>query len=353
MGKNTKKLTQLSSRCGCGGKFTPESLAKVLTHIEVKEEERDPNLIVGFDKSDDAGVYKISEDLALVQTVDFFTPVANDPYTFGQIAAANAISDVYAMGGKPLTALNLASFSANIGPDILAEILKGGADKIREAGATIAGGHTITDEEIKYGVSVTGLVDPKKVVTNSGAKPGDLLILTKPLGAGVLTTALKIEFITDEEFQGEAAKVMATLNKIASEEMQKVGVNSCTDITGFGLIGHTYEMASGSDVEITIDSKKLPMMNKVMDLIKEYCLPSGAYTNEKYFEKWVHFGENISEQMRLALFDPQTSGGLMISVSEDKAQELLENINKRSEIKAEIVGQVHPKGTNKNIITIV
>lgn len=352
MEKNTKKLTQLSSRCGCGGKFTPESLAKVLEHIEVKEEERDPNLIVGFDKSDDAGVYKLSEDLALVQTVDFFTPVANDPYTFGQIAAANAISDVYAMGGKPLTALNLASFSANIGPDILAEILKGGADKIREAGATIAGGHTITDEEIKYGVSVTGLVDPKKVVTNSGAKPGDLLILTKPLGAGVLTTALKIEFITDEEFQGEAAKVMATLNKIASEEMQKVGVNSCTDITGFGLIGHTYEMASGSDVEIKIDSKKLPMMNKVMDLIKEYCLPSGAYTNEKYFEKWVDFGENISEQMRLALFDPQTSGGLMIAVSEDKAYGLLENINKRSEIKAEIVGKVEAKGTNKNIITV-
>ena len=240
-----KKLMQLSKRCGCAGKFTPDELAKVLKHIEVKEEDRDPNLIVGFDKSDDAGIYKITDDLALVQTVDFFTPVANDPYTFGQIAAANALSDVYAMGGKPLTALNLSCFSASIGSDILAEILKGGADKIREAGATIVGGHTISDEEVKYGFSVTGIVDISKVKSNSGAKGGDVLILTKPLGSGVLTTALKIEFINDEEFT-EAAKDMATLKKTASEEMQKIGVNSCTDITGFGFVGHSYQMAVGS-----------------------------------------------------------------------------------------------------------
>ncbi|MDZ5016536.1 selenide, water dikinase SelD, partial [Clostridium perfringens] len=229
--------------------------------------------------------------------------------------------------------------------------LKGGADKIREAGATIAGGHTITDEEIKYGVSVTGIVDPKKVITNSGAKDGDVLILTKPIGSGVLTTALKIEFITDEEFL-EAAKVMSTLNKIASEEMQKIGVNSCTDITGFGFIGHAYEMANGSDVQLEIDSKEVPVMNKVIDLIKEYCLPSGAYSNEKYFEKWVDFHDEISEQVRLSLFDPQTSGGLLISVEESKAGELLKNINDRSEIKAKIIGKVVKKGTNKNIITI-
>jgi selenide, water dikinase len=269
MSTNEIKLTKLTSRCGCGAKFSPDSLAKVLEHIEAKPEERDPNLIVGFDKSDDAGVYKLNEDLALVQTVDFFTPVANDPFTFGQIAAANALSDVYAMGGKPLTALNLACFSANIGSDILAEILKGGAEKIKEAGATIAGGHTISDDEIKYGVSVTGIINPKNVITNSGSKEGDLLILTKPIGSGVLTTALKIEFITDEEFNNEAAIVMKTLNKTASEEMQKIGVNSCTDITGFGLIGHSYEMASGSNVAIEIDSKKVPFMNKVMDLVKD------------------------------------------------------------------------------------
>lgn len=349
--ETNKKLMQLSKRCGCAGKFTPEELAKVLSNIEVKEEERDPNLIVGFDKSDDAGVYKLSDDLALVQTVDFFTPVANDPYTFGQIAATNALSDVYAMGGRPLTALNLACFSATVGADILAEILKGGADKIKEAGATIAGGHTITDEEIKYGVSVTGIVDPKKVITNSGAKEGDLLILTKPIGSGVLTTALKIEFITDDEFE-EAANVMATLNKIGSEEMQKIGVNSCTDITGFGLIGHAYEMANGSEVELEIDSKKVTIMDKVIDLIKEYCLPSGAYSNEKYFEKWVNFEGEVSEQTKLAFFDPQTSGGLLISVEESKACELLENINSRSSIKAEIIGRVVKKGSNRVAITI-
>ena len=347
-----KKLMQLSTRCGCAGKFTPDDIAKVLKNIEVKEEDRDPNLLVGFDKSDDAGVYKISDDLALVQTVDFFTPVANDPYTYGQIAAANALSDVYAMGGKPLTALNLSCFSATIGADILAEILKGGADKIREAGATIAGGHTITDEEIKYGVSVTGLVHPDKVISNSGAKVGDLLILTKPLGSGVLTTALKIEFITDEEFE-EAARVMSTLNKIASEEMQKIGVNSCTDITGFGLIGHSYEMAAGSGVALEINSKKIPIMNKVGDLVKEYCLPSGAYSNEKHFEKWVSFGENIDDTMRLTLFDPQTSGGLLISVSEDKAKELLMNINNRSEIQAEIIGRVVEANKDNKTINII
>ncbi len=347
-----KKLMQLSKRCGCAGKFTPDELAKVLKHIEVKEEDRDPNLIVGFDKSDDAGIYKITDDLALVQTVDFFTPVANDPYIFGQIAAANALSDVYAMGGKPLTALNLSCFSATIGSDILAEILKGGADKIREAGATIVGGHTITDEEVKYGVSVTGIVDISKVISNSGAKVGDVLILTKPLGSGVLTTALKIEFINDEEFT-EAAKVMATLNKTASEEMQKIGVNSCTDITGFGFIGHSYEMAVGSGVALEIDSKKVPFMDRVKDLAKEYCLPSGAYSNEKHFEKWVSFGENIDDVTRLAFFDPQTSGGLLISVSEEKAETLLKNINNRSEIKAEIIGRVVEATENNKPINII
>lgn len=352
MENNKKKLMQLSTRCGCAGKFSPEDLAKVLKHIEVSEDERDPNLLVGFDKSDDAGVYKITDELALVQTVDFFTPVSNDPYTYGQIAAANALSDVYAMGGKPLTALNLSCFSATIGADILAEILRGGADKIREAGATIAGGHTITDEEIKYGVSVTGLINPNKIVSNSGAKVGDKLILTKPLGSGVLTTALKIDFITDEEFK-EAEKVMSTLNKVASEEMQKIGVNACTDITGFGFVGHSYEMAAGSGVALEIDSKRIPVMKKVKELVKEYCLPSGAYSNEKHFEKWVKFLDNIDDVTKLTFFDPQTSGGLLISVSEDKAEELLNNINSKSEIKAEIIGRVVELNKDNKPINII
>lgn len=346
------KLTKLTTKCGCAAKFTPDSLAKILEHIEVKEEDRDKNLIVGFDKSDDAGVYKINEDLALVQTVDFFTPVANNPYIYGQIAAANSLSDVYAMGGKPLTVLNLACFSAKIEPEILAEILKGGADKIKEAGATIVGGHTIDDDEIKYGLSVTGIVNPKEVVTNSGAEAQDILILTKPLGSGALTTALKIEFISDEEFNNEAAKVMGTLNKVAAEEMMKIGVNACTDITGFGLIGHSYEMAKGSNVKLEIDSKKLPYMNKTLEMIREYCLPSGAYSNEKYFEKWVEFDENIKEEVRLSVFDPQTSGGLLISVSRDKAEELLNNINSRSEIKAVIVGEVKERTSEDKFIQL-
>ena len=351
--KNDIKLTKLTNKCGCAAKFTPDSLAKILEHIEVKEEDKDKNLIVGFDKSDDAGVYKLNEELALVQTVDFFTPVANDPYIYGQIAAANSLSDVYAMGGKPLTVLNLACFSANIESEILAEILKGGADKIREAGATITGGHTIDDEEIKYGLSVTGLVNPQEVVTNSGAKVGDVLILTKPLGSGALTTALKIEFITDDEFNNEAARVMATLNNIAAEEMMKVKVNACTDITGFGLMGHTYEMAKGSNVKIEIDSKRLPYMKKTIDMIKEYCLPSGAYSNEKYFEKWVEFNEDIEEEIRLSVFDPQTSGGLLISVPKEKSEELLNNINARSEIKAVIVGEVKENAGDEKYIRVI
>ena len=220
-------------------------LAQVLCHLDDNDKKRDPNLIVGFDKSDDAGVYKLSDELALVQTVDFFTPVVDDPYLYGQIAAANSLSDIYAMGGKPLTALNIACFSCSITPTILAEILNGGADKIKEAGAVLVGGHTVTDKEVKYGLSVTGLVEPSKVITNSGAKPGDVLILTKPLGTGILTTSFKFDLISDEELK-EAANVMSTLNKTASEEMQKIGVNACTDITGFGLMGHSYEMAKGN-----------------------------------------------------------------------------------------------------------
>ena len=346
------KLMKISKRCGCAGKLTPETLHNILSCIEVSEEERDENLLVGFDKSDDAGVYKISEDLALVQTVDFFTPVANDPYMFGQIATANALSDVYAMGGKPLTALNLSCFSANVKEEVLAQILKGGADKIKEAGATIVGGHTISDDEIKFGVSVTGVIDPKKVVANSGAKIGDVLILTKPLGSGVLTTALKIDFIDDLEFK-EAENVMATLNKIASEEMQKVGVNSCTDITGFGFIGHSIEMAKGSNVCLEIDSEKVPFMKRVDELIKEYCFPSGAYSNEKYFEGYVNFEKEMEDYKKLSFFDPQTSGGLLISVSEDKAYELLENINNRSEIKACIIGKVLEKDKEEIYINIL
>ena len=323
-----------------------------MRHLDDTDKKRDPNLIVGFDKSDDAGVYKISEDMALVQTVDFFTPVVDDPYLYGQIAAANSLSDVYAMGGKPLTAMNIACFSCSLEPAILAEILNGGASKIREAGVTLVGGHTVTDKEIKYGLSVTGTVNPSKVLTNSGAKPGDILILTKPIGTGILTTAFKFDLITEEELS-EAAISMSTLNKAAAEAMLKFHVNSCTDVTGFGLLGHGYEMAAGSGVQIKFYSNKVPIMDKVIELIEQDVAPGGAHSNMHYFEKWVAFDETVSKANRLALFDPQTSGGLLISVPIEQSLDLLSEINSNSQFKAEIVGKVLEAGTEEKVITVI
>lgn len=329
----------------------PQDLAQVLCHLE-ENKNTDPNLIVGFNKSDDAGVYKLSPGLALVQTVDFFTPVVDDPYVYGQIAAANSLSDVYAMGGKPLTAMNISCFSCSLDPAILAEILKGGVQKIKEAGAILVGGHTVTDNEVKYGLSVTGLIDPERVVTNSGAKPGDVLILTKPLGAGVLTTAFKFDKIGEGELS-EAALVMSTLNKAASEAMQKVGVNACTDITGFGLLGHSIEMARGSEVEITINAVEVPLMHNVLDLIKQEYLPGGAYSNRNYYGKWVDFAPAVAEEHRMAFFDPQTSGGLLIAVPAEKADELLEELHQSSVAWAKVIGSVGEKGSGANVITVV
>lgn len=322
-----------------------------MCHLD-DDKNKDPNLIVGFDKSDDAGVYKISSELALVQTVDFFTPVVDDPYLYGQIAAANSLSDVYAMGGKPLTVMNIACFSCSLDSAILAEILKGGAQKVKEAGAILVGGHTVTDKEVKYGLSVTGTVDPKKVITNSGAKPGDVLILTKPIGTGIITTAFKFDMIGEEELR-EAAMNMSALNKAASEAMQKIGVNACTDVTGFGLLGHSYEMADGSGVEFKIYSSKVPLMKKVLDLIEKDSIPGGAYSNMDYFEKWIEFDPSIAKSNKIALFDPQTSGGLLISVPRERAQDLLMEMHANSVVGAQIIGEVVEKETQENIIRVI
>ena len=323
-----------------------------MCQLDANDQLHDPNLIVGFDKSDDAGVYKISPELALVQTVDFFTPVVDDPYLYGQIAAANSLSDVYAMGGKPLTVLNIACFSCSLEPAVLADILKGGAQKIKEAGAILVGGHTVTDKEMKYGLSVTGTVHPERVVTNSGAKPGDVLVLTKLIGTGIITTAFKFDVIGEEDLK-EAALSMSTLNKAASEAMLKVGVHACTDITGFGLLGHSYEMADGSGVELKIDSAKVPLMSKVMELIRNDAVPGGAYANMQYFSPWIEFEDSVSQPEKMALFDPQTSGGLLISVSGEKVQELIREMQANSVVCAEIIGEVVSKGTQKNVITVV
>lgn len=311
----------------------------ILHHLKDTENIKDPNLIVGLGTSDDAGVYKISEDLALIQTVDFFTPVVDDPYTYGLVAAANSLSDVYAMGGQPKTVLNICCFAKEVPAKMLAEILRGGADKVSESGAVLLGGHTVTDKEIKYGLAVTGVVHPDKVLANAGANPGDVLVLTKPLGTGIISTAYKNDVIGDEEFN-EAIVSMSTLNKSASEAMQKVGVNACTDITGFGLAGHMYELASASGVACRVSFSKLPFLQGLFELIDKSQVPGGAYANKGHFGKWVTFDEDISDAQKIAVFDPQTSGGLLISVEAEKADDLVRELKDKGTLCAEIVAEV-------------
>ena len=311
-------------------------MAQVLCHLP---KFNDDNLLVGLDKSDDAAVYKINEDIAVILTMDFFTPVVDDPYTYGQIAAANSLSDIYAMGGKPVTAMNIVCFPNCLPVDILGKILRGGADKVLEAGAIVAGGHSVEDNEPKYGLSVMGLVHPNKVVTNSGSKPGDILILTKPLGTGILNTAIKADLI-DKETIEKAVEVMAYLNKDACEAMQKIGVNSCTDITGFGLLGHALEMAEGSNVTIELWSDYIPIITESIDLAKMGIIPGGAYRNAEHVENKVIFKNDIKQEIKDILFDPQTSGGLLISVSEDKSEELMKLLRENNKTDSSIIGRV-------------
>lgn len=323
-----------------------------MCQLDKNTENRDPNLLVGFDMSDDAGVYRISEDMALVQTVDFFTPIVDDPFMYGQIAAANSLSDIYAMGGKPMTALSIACFSCALDPRILAEILKGGENKIKESGTLLIGGHTVSDNEIKYGLAVTGTVHPSKVVTNAGARPGDILILTKAIGTGILTTAFKFDMVGEDEL-AEAVASMATLNKAASEAMQKIGVNACTDITGFGLLGHAIELASASGVLLNIDCSNVPLMKNVLRLIEEEAIPGGAFANKRYFKDRISFSEEIHEKYRIAFFDPQTSGGLLISVPEDRSDDLLRELQSAGVEIAAIIGTVCEKQADSGIDIVV
>ncbi len=336
--KNKVYLTKMSTKAGCAAKFGPGDLSKVMAHMNMQERKDDPNLIVGFGTCDDAGVYKIAPDYALIQTVDFFTPIVDDPYMFGAIAATNALSDVYAMGGTPLTALNICCFSTGLEPEVYARILQGGFDKVTEAGATVLGGHTVTDNEVKYGVSVTGFVHPDRVLTNAGAKPGDILVLTKAIGTGVLSTAFKNEVI-EEGGMEEAITSMSTLNRTASEAAQKIGVNSCTDVTGFGLAGHAYEVAAASGVHLKIDLLKIPVMKGVLELIEKECIPGGGYANRNHYQNWVNFEGDISETKKALVFDPQTSGGLLISVPREKADDLVEELVKKT-LRSQIIGEV-------------
>ena len=314
---DTIKLTKLAKCAGCGAKVGAGVLSQLLEDIRVHH---DPDLLVDFDKSDDASVYKISDDLALVQTVDFFPPIADDPYVFGQIAATNALSDVYAMGGEPKLCLNIMAVPKDMPKESVHQLLKGGYDKVYEAGALITGGHSILDDEPKYGLAVTGFVHPEKVLTNSGAKPGDVLFFTKPLGIGVLTTAAKAEMASAEGME-LALRMMTTLNKSARDVMVQYRVHACTDVTGFGMLGHLYEMAQGSDVQITLNVDAIDLIEESLELARMGILPEGMYRNRSFAQEAVDAGDTELAKQDL-LYDPQTAGGLVMACDPEDADAL-------------------------------
>ena len=317
MAENEVKLTKLAKCAGCGAKVGAGVLSQLLEGIQVHH---DPNLLVGFDKSDDASVYRVSDDLALVQTVDFFPPIADDPYLFGQIAATNALSDVYAMGGEPKLCLNIMAVPAKMPPSAVHDMLRGGYDKVYEAGALITGGHSILDDEPKYGLAVTGFVHPDRVLTNSGAKAGDVLLFTKPLGIGVLTTGSKADLVSEESME-LAYRLMTTLNKTARDAMVKYRVHACTDVTGFGMLGHLYEMAQGSDVEVELHTDKVDFIPEALELARMGILPEGMYRNRAFAACGVEEGE-VELCKQDLLYDPQTAGGLLMAVDPADADAL-------------------------------
>ena len=300
----------------------------------------DKNLLVGPKTFDDAGVYKLNSKLALVQTLDFFTPIVDDPYDYGQIAAANALSDVYAMGGRPLTAMNILAFPMReVESAVISEILRGSAEKVHEAGAVVVGGHTLQDTEIKFGLSVTGLINPEKVITNAGARPGDVLVLTKPLGGGLIISAYKAGEASGEEVEAMTT-AMKSLNAVASEVMQEAGVNACTDITGFGLLGHGLEMALASRVTLSFQAGKLPLMNGALRHAQSGLMPAASVQNKHYVSPNVRLEGKISDDLLDILYGAETSGGLLVSLSREKAETLLKNLHSRGVEEATVVGEV-------------
>lgn len=303
---------------------------------------KDKDLLVGIETADDAGVYKLSDEMAVVSTLDFFPPIVDDPFLFGQIAAANSLSDIYAMGATPRLAMNIVCFPKELGLEVLGEIMRGSLDKLNEASALLIGGHSVEDTEVKYGLSVTGFVHPDKVITNRGARPGDVLVLTKPVGVGVITSALKAGRIDINDAE-EAFESMRTLNKAASEVMVEVGVNACTDVTGYGVLGHAMEMAKGSEANLVIDTKDIKIFPQALGLInKKSNRPRTLMDNRDYVMKDVMKAVQIDEALELMLFDPQTSGGLLISVPEQRSEALLSGLRKRF-VNPSIIGRVVEK----------
>lgn len=308
---------------------------------------KDPKVLVGLETSDDAGVYQLNDEIALVQTVDFFTPIVDDPFTFGQIAVANALSDVYAMGGTPLTGMNIVAFPIKtLSHSILKEILLGGLLKMKEAGVALVGGHSIEDPEIKYGLAVTGLIHPQKILTNAKAKVGDKLVLTKALGTGIIATALKGGKASEEAVR-KIVESMVTLNRTASEWMKKLGAHACTDITGFSFIGHALEMATASQVGMVIQSEAIPIFREAMDYAKSGLVPGGAHSNRKFFSCKVEMDPKISDFLADILYDPQTSGGLLISMPSGEAEELVAALKKEGHVHSCIVGEVVKEPSGK------
>ncbi len=301
----------------------PEALAQVLRPIQNMFLPQDyPDLLVGLAVSDDAAVYRISDELAVIQTLDFFPPVVDDPYDYGAIAAANALSDIYAMGGQVILALNIAAFPADMPAEIVGEILRGGADKVQEAGGVLAGGHTVTDPEPKYGLSVMGIIHPGKVLAKADAVVGDVLVLTKPLGVGIITTALKAQ-VADPAHVAAAVSGMKQLNRQSAELIQQIGVHACTDITGFSLLGHGYEMADKSGVRLRFAFDKLPFHPGALEYADQWLFPGGACRNQSAYGAHVTFSPRISEEMQQLLFTPETSGGLLVSVPPARIDALL------------------------------
>ena len=327
------KLTQFTHGLGCACKLRPQLLEEVLRGMPVPD---DADIIVGTDTADDAAVYRLTGDLAIVQTVDFFTPIVDDPFQFGAIAAANSLSDIYAMGGRPLFALNIVGFPSNRLPiTVLERILAGAQAKAKEAGIAIIGGHTVDDTEPKFGLAVTGLIHPDGVITNRTAKPRDALILTKPIGTGILSTALKRGMISENQ-KTLLIDTMAALNKSAAEAMREIGVNACTDITGFGLLGHLLEMMEGSRTSAVIRAGQIPLLPGVEELAVSGTVPGGTKDNLDYTAPYVRYEQNLSDIKRLILNDAQTSGGLLIAVPEGKAKKLLELLEKNGVIAASV-----------------
>jgi len=333
-------LLELVEYGGCSAKISPKQLEEILKYLPLP---KDPNILVDIDTHDDAGVYRVNDNLALVFTTDFFPPVCSDPYEFGQIAAANSISDVYAMGGDPVLALNIMMFPASSLPmEVYAEIMKGGFDKATEAGVRIIGGHTIDDSPPKYGLAVVGYVHPDKIITNSGARPGDSLILTKPIGSGVILAGHRLGIASDSDLF-QTINQMKQLNKTGAEVMKKYGIRGATDITGFGLAGHALKMAKASRVSITLNLNKLPLIGDTYRLIDDGCIPGASFRNLEYAETDISFSGDLDYNLKMIAFDAQTSGGLLMCVSPYFVDKVLAELHSAGLTSSGVIGLVTEK----------